>query len=81
MAFVLRDFLSSAGCRRRMEYTLFFFDVICLGLMRHNPSRIPLSRKASSTCEVMFTNPRREGMFKHSSFLKDFIFTSGMILR
>jgi hypothetical protein len=64
-----------------MEYTRFFFDVICLGFIKQNPSRIPLSRKASSTWEVMSTKPRRDGMLKYSSFLKDFMPTPGMIPR
>jgi hypothetical protein len=43
------------------------FEGIRLVFTRQSPSRIPLSRRHSSTFEVIFTNPRREGRLNQSS--------------
>jgi malate dehydrogenase len=42
-------------------------NAIFVVFTRQNPSRIPLSCRHSSTCGVMFTNPRRAGMLNQSS--------------
>src|SRR6185436_699592 len=45
--------------------------VICIALTRQSPSLMPLSRRHSSTCGVMFRYARRPGTLNHSSLRKE----------
>jgi hypothetical protein len=59
--------LPKSWCRPGSSSLMKTEAVMCIALTSARPSRMPLSRKQSSTCGVMLINPRRDGRLNQSS--------------